>query len=79
MVQISLLIKLFLLVFTTAVIKLIQVETELWSKSLCIVLQPAEMLLIENKDIPHNFSENYNWQVWFLKTALEMVGKITVK
>jgi len=36
-VQISLLIKLFLLVFITAAIKLIQTEAELWSESLCIV------------------------------------------
>lgn len=49
MVQLSLLIKLFLLVFIAAVIKLIQTETELWSKSLCIILQPAEMLLVENE------------------------------
>lgn len=54
------LIKLFLLVFIAAVIKLIQTETELWSKRLCIVLQPAEVLLVENEQTafpPHDYSE----------------------
>lgn len=44
MVQISLVIKLFLLVFIAAVNELIQIETELWSKGLCVVLQSAEVL-----------------------------------
>lgn len=42
MVQISLVIK--LLVFIAAVNELIQIETELWSKGLCVVLQSAEVL-----------------------------------
>lgn len=44
MVQISLVIKLFLLVFIAAVNELIQIETELWLKGLCVVLQSAEVL-----------------------------------
>lgn len=53
-------IKLFLLVFIAALIKLIQTETELWSKRICIVLQPAEMLPVENEQAafpPHDYSE----------------------
>lgn len=42
--QISLVIEIFLLVFIAAVNELIQVETELWSKGLCVVLQSAEVL-----------------------------------
>lgn len=43
-VQISLVVKLFLLVFIEAVNELSQIETELWLKGLCIVLQSAEVL-----------------------------------
>lgn len=44
MVQMSLVIKLFLLVSIEAVNELNQIETELWLKGLCEVLQPAEVL-----------------------------------
>lgn len=44
MVQMSLMIKFFLLVFIEAVNELIQIETELWLKGLCEVLQFAEVL-----------------------------------
>lgn len=44
MAQISLVIKLFLLVFIEAVNELIQNETALWLKGLCVVLQSAEVL-----------------------------------
>lgn len=44
MVQISLVVKLFLLVFIEAMNELTQSETELWSKGLCVVLQSAEVL-----------------------------------
>lgn len=44
MVQVSLVIRLLLLVFIAAVNELIQIETELWSKGLCVVLQSAEVL-----------------------------------
>lgn len=42
--QISLVVKFFLLVFIEAVNELIQIETELWSKGLCVFLQSAEVL-----------------------------------
>lgn len=44
MVQMSPVIKLFLLIFIEAVNELIQMETELWLKGLCEILQSAEVL-----------------------------------
>lgn len=44
MVQISLVIKLFILFFFEAVNELIQIESVLWLKGLCVVLQSAEVL-----------------------------------
>lgn len=54
--QISLVIKLFLLVFIAAMNELIQIGTELWSKGLCVALQSAEVL-----EWTDNFPTSWFW------------------
>lgn len=61
MVQISLVIKLFLLVFIEAVNELIQTETALWLKGLCVVLQSAEVLEWSDNFPTSHSSVKYNW------------------
>lgn len=70
--QISLVAKLFLVVFNTAVINLTQTETEWWSKSLCLSCNLPKCCYQEmNKDRPAVplVPVRYNWHFPLLPEA----------